>query len=100
MPRLIISRRADNDLRAIIAYISEHGGKRRARNVKTRIDKTVRNVALMPRIGRPRPYLLKDELAFPVRPWTVVYRLLAEGDGIFVKRILDGRRDLPDLLDP
>ena len=31
---------------------------------------------------------------FAIWPWLIIYELQADGDGIFVWRILDGRRDV------
>jgi plasmid stabilization system protein ParE len=59
----------------------------------------MRNLASMPGMGRrERFYLEPGSRLFPVAPWAIVYEPLSEGDGIFVERILDGRRDLPAIL--
>jgi len=52
------------------------------------------NLASMPGMGGSRSYLPRNRRAFPIRPWTIIYRSLPDGDGILVQRILDGRRDL------
>jgi plasmid stabilization system protein ParE len=69
-----------------------------AQNSATRIRRTMRNLAFMPGMGRPRPWLPEGFRAFPVRPWTIVYRPLVEGGGIYVDRIIDTRRDLDEIL--
>ncbi|MEI9992109.1 MAG: type II toxin-antitoxin system RelE/ParE family toxin [Rhizomicrobium sp.] len=94
-PRFILSEDADADLRGLDRYIADRDGAGRARFVVSRILRTVANLAAMPRMGRPKPYLEPGVLSFSVRPWMIFYRILPEGDGIRVMRILDGRRDLP-----
>jgi toxin ParE1/3/4 len=94
MPRLVITNQADRDLLAISSYIADRNGKLRATKVMERIRKTMDNLASMPGMGRGRSYLPGGLRAFPSAPWTIVYDLLPEGDGINVVRVLHGRRDL------
>ena len=93
--RLVISKEARADLFAIEDYIAEQSGQIRATKVIERIEKTMNNLAFMPGIGRGRSYMEAGLRAFPAAPWTIVYDLLPDGDGINVIRIIDGRRNLP-----
>lgn|ERR1700749_2010926 len=98
--RAVISPKAREDLTAIENYVAEHGGEALADGVIVRINKTISTLAYMPGIGNFRPYLRPGDRIFPVSPWTIIYRELREGDGIFVFRIIDGRRDLAALFEP
>lgn len=74
-------------------------GELRARAVIARIEKSSDIVAFMPGSGRRRPLIAGiDILFFPIRPWVIVYRMLDSGDGIYILRIVDGRRDLQSVL--
>ena len=94
-PRLQVSTKAEDDIRAIGRFIAEQDGLVRAEKVVERINKAIDALALMPGIGGPRSYLASKRRAFPVRPWLIVYLPLK--DGIHVLRFIDGRRDLPRL---
>jgi plasmid stabilization system protein ParE len=96
--RIVYSAKARADLRALEEYIAERDGKSRARMILGRIEETIRILAFMPGMGRFRPYLREGLLAFSVTPWTIVYELQPELDGIRVIRVVDGRRDLESLL--
>lgn len=94
-PRIVFSSKADDDLSAIGSYIAEHDGVTRAESALARIHKAIGTLALMPGMGSHRFYLEANDRAFPVSPWTIYYRPLA--DGIRVLRVIDGRRDVPGL---
>ena len=93
-PQIIYSPEARADLLALETYIATNDGEARAELIIGRIDEAILNLAYMPGIGRPRPYLAQDARAFAVSPWIIVYALLPDLDGIAVLRIIDGRRDL------
>ncbi|HWA92473.1 MAG TPA: type II toxin-antitoxin system RelE/ParE family toxin [Rhizomicrobium sp.] len=92
--QVVLSKDAEDDLDKIEAYIVEQSGELRAADVRSRLEKTMSNLAFMPGIGRERPYLDVGARAFPAPPWTIVYDPLPGGDGILVQRVLHGRRDL------
>ena len=95
--RLTVSPEADADMAQIGTYIAERDGAARANAAVERIQRTMRNLAAMPGMGRRRSYLNPKQRAFPAPPWIIYYEMLPEGDGIRVVRIIDGRRDLPRL---
>jgi plasmid stabilization system protein ParE len=95
--RLTVSPEADADLAAIGTYIMERDGVARATGAIERIQRTMDNIAFMPGMGRHRPYLDKDMRAFSDSPWLIYYTLKPDDGGIDVLRIVDGRRDLPEL---
>ena len=94
MAELRVSKKAEDDLDAIAAFIAERDGAARAKAAIERTRKTMRNLALMPGIGRSRNYLDEGLRAYPVAPWTIYYAPLPDGDGIEAIRIVDRRRDL------
>lgn len=93
-PQIIYSPEARADLLALETYIAANDGEARAELILGRIDEAIVNIAYMPGMGRPRPYLDPDTRAFAVPPWLIVYTLLPDLDGIAVLRVIDGRRDL------
>lgn len=93
--RILVSPEAHADLLALERYIAERDGEPRAELILSRIEETIRTLAFMPGLGRPRPYLIRGARAFPQPPWLIVYSPLPDLDGIMVIRVVDGRRDLP-----
>ena len=89
---------AEADLEALARYIAEHDGGRRAALVIARIEKTLQNLAFMPRMGRPTRHLNPATRRFPAQPWIIYYD--PTPTGIHVLRIVDGRRDLRALFGP
>ncbi len=96
-PNIFFSRRARADLLEIQSYIIERDGEQRAELVMDRFRETIRTISYMPGIGSSRSYLDRKSRAFPVGPWIVIYLPLPELDGIRIRRIIDGRRDLSDI---
>jgi plasmid stabilization system protein ParE len=97
-PRIIFSRQARADILKIEGYISERDGSMRAKAVVDRIMKKVRTLASSPGIGRSRPYLDRESRAFSAPPWIIIYLPSPNDDGIRIRRIVDGRRDLNSIL--
>ncbi len=93
--QIIVSAEARADLLALGRYIAEQDGEPRAELILGRIEETIRTIAFMPGLGRPKPYLNRSARAFPLPPWLIVYTPLPDLDGIRVIRVVDGRRDLP-----
>jgi toxin ParE1/3/4 len=96
-PRIVFSAEARADLLELESYIAERDGSPRAELILERIDRTIQTLASMPGLGRPRPFLRPGRLVFPSPPWLILYLPLLEG--IQVIRVVDGRRDLPAILD-
>ena len=92
MGKIVVSRRAQRDLRAIRAYVRQESGRDRANALVQRVLAVCRLYADQPRAG-----WLHEELAVGVRacrcgPYLVFYRPRA--DGIDILRVLHGRRDI------
>ncbi len=63
-----------------------------------RLNRSLQSLAYMPGIGRKRPNIAGRSVLFhPVSPWRIAYTILPSRDGIYVRRIVDGRRDLKGL---
>jgi plasmid stabilization system protein ParE len=86
------------ELVAIIKYIAERDGALNAEKVHARINETVNTLAFMPTVGRKKPYLESESRVFTAPPWLIVYRPLPNQEGIRVQRIIDGRRNVPNVL--
>jgi plasmid stabilization system protein ParE len=83
---------------AIIKYIAEQDGVRNAERVHAGIGETLQTLAFMPTMGRKRPDLEPESRIFSTAPWLIVYRPLPDQAGIRVQRIVDGRRNIPNVL--
>ena len=93
--RLVLSIDALADLAEIQNYIIGQDGEMRATAAMSRLRRALSSVSFMPGIGRKRADIGGRALLFhPVKPWLVAYTILPSNDGIFVRRIVDGRRNL------
>jgi plasmid stabilization system protein ParE len=96
MTKVVYSVVAEFELDRLIEYVEQESGSARAGLVVTRISDSLRTLATFPNLGRASSS--DGERRFAINPWVIVYRPLADGEGIFILRIVDGRRDLPDIL--
>jgi plasmid stabilization system protein ParE len=97
-PRVVLSRRAAEDLFEIEAYINQGDGELRARQVVERIMRTLARLAFMPGAGRIRADLERSPYTFVTQSWRVFYRPTRELDGIVVIRVIDTRRDIDSIM--
>jgi toxin ParE1/3/4 len=86
------------DILEIDEVIRARDGALRADAIVARIMATIRTLSRTPGIGSARPYLAVDARAFSIRPWIVIYSALPDQEGIRVRRVLDGRRDIGAIL--
>ena len=85
-----------DDLEEIAAYIASDRAEL-ARRFLEEIHVVMQRLTELPRMGHRRPDLSDDRIRYWVwLPYVIVYR--ADVDPIGVLRIVDGRRDLDDLL--
>ena len=91
---IVLSRDTENDLAELFDYIARDSGLERAETVLHRIDETLSRLQRMPRVGRLRTELDGSPRVFAVWPWLVIYEPKPDGSGIFVWRVVDGRRDI------
>jgi toxin ParE1/3/4 len=97
-PTVVRSPSAQRDIRGIYLWIASDNGAERAEAIMARLNRASERLAKRPHLGRFRPDLAGDPHSFSVRPWTIVYRPLADGNGIIILRILDNRRNVAALL--
>jgi plasmid stabilization system protein ParE len=97
MPVVKLSPRAEAELIGITDYIGAASRPSRAIAVGQRIEGSLQTPAAFP-TGRASPKTELGARRFLISPWLVIYRPLDDGDGIYVLRILDGRRDLSEIL--
>jgi toxin ParE1/3/4 len=96
MPRLVFAPDACLDLYGIWEYVAADSPER-ARKIVARLSEGIEHIATFPGMGRERPELAPGLRSFPIKPFVVFYRSLAEGDGIEVARVLRQERDGGDL---
>ena len=95
LPAIVYALDAERDLTELFDYIATEAGLDRAEMVLRRIEETLNNLARFPRAGRIRADLAGSPRSFSVWPWLVIYEPKPDDNGIFVWRVLDGRRDIP-----
>jgi toxin ParE1/3/4 len=95
--KIVRSSTAARDLVDLYRYIAEQSGDHRAEAVLRRIETSLKLIADNPEIGRLRRDLNRQSRTFSIAPWIVIYTALPDGDGVFILRVVDGRRDLPQL---
>lgn len=97
--RVIWTETASRDLEDIVSYIAKDSTQQATKVLKGIRGKSA-NLRSNPSRGRVVPEL--DELGMRnwreliVSPWRVIYRI--EGRLVFVDSVLDGRRDVEDIL--
>lgn len=92
MARVVQSPAAKRDLKEIFSYIARQSGKERARAVLRNIAHKLELHATMPDAAQVRDELGPGLRSFPVYSYVVFY--IPMPDGIDVKRVLHGSRDL------
>ncbi len=96
-----IVEQAEEDLWDIYQYVLAQDGEPRAEHVLERIEEACKKLATHPRIGHIPPELdrigILDYLEIHFKPYRILYQI--EGKKVFVHGILDGRRDMQDLLE-
>jgi len=92
------SRKAQRDLREILAYVERENGLERAIRFRAEVLRAAANLARHPHMGHERP----DLTARPFRFWPVFAYLLVYEPGsvpLNVAHIVHGARDPSDLRD-
>jgi toxin ParE1/3/4 len=94
--KFVLSFAAENDLTNLFDYIAEESGVDRAEMVLRRIEQTLQILSSWPLIGRTWDDLENGSRVFALWPWLIFYEPTASG--ILVWRVLDGRRDIPKII--
>ena len=98
---VLIVQDAEDDLFDIYRYILENDSDTKAEYVVSRIEETCTSLQELPDRGHIPPELERvgvfgyREIHF--KPYRIIYEI--EGRRVFIHCILDGRRDLQDLLE-
>lgn len=96
--RLIVD--AEEDLFDLCRYVAEQDSPGAAERLLDRLETACRSLAELPERGHLPPEL--DRIGVPayreidLAPYRIIYRIASRA--VFVHAILDGRRDLADLL--
>ncbi len=98
--RVIVIDDAEEDLVEIYTYIFTHDSRKSAEYVLDEIEKVCESLEHMPQRGHVPPELYRinvtNFLELHFKPYRVIYEI--EGNKVFVHCIVDGRRDLQELL--
>lgn len=91
---------AQEDLVEIYTYIFSHDSRQSAEYVLDEIEKICENLEHVPERGHVPPELSRisvtNFLELHFKPYRVIYEI--DGNKVYVHCVLDGRRDLQDLL--
>ena len=99
--KLVISRRAEDDLATIYAFLAQNYGVEAAERFRERTERALRHLAQHPEIG---PHPGWDTRHKHVRFWVisrtsyVIYYETAD-DAVSIERVLDGRRDVRRIIE-
>jgi toxin ParE1/3/4 len=93
-PRVVRSDPAIEDLDAIWDYVSREANPEIADFVIARLFEAMHRTAANPHLYAERPEYEGAPRRFSVYDYAVFYEPLPDGDGIFVWRVIHGRRDL------
>ena len=88
------------DLLDLFALVASGSGEERAELVLRRLNAAIAALADWPGIGRLHAELEGTPRLFAVPPWVIVYEAQSEDGGVFIWRVVDGRRDLPAVIHP
>ena len=92
-PSYQLSPLAKRDLAGIWSYLVENAGEQTADRMLGAFTGKFETLAENPGMGRPREELQTGLRSFPLKPYVIFYRIIAE-DGIRIGRILHQRQDL------
>jgi len=96
-----IVQQAEDDLLDIYKYVLAKDGQSRAGQLVDKIQNACRKLATHPRIGHIPPELDRigvfDFLEIHYKPYRIIYQI--EGRRVFIHCILDGSRDMQELLE-
>jgi toxin ParE1/3/4 len=91
---------AEEDLSEIITYVAAHDSPRNAERLLSNLERTCESLQSVPERGRAPPELkaigISEYREVFFKPYRIMYRL--QGTTVLIFAILDGRRELTDLL--
>ena len=99
--QVLLVQEAEDDLFDIYKYILDHDSVNNADYVIRKIEEVCLSLEELPQRGHIPPELarisISSFLELHFKPYRIIYEI--EGKKIFIHCILDGRRDLQDLLE-
>jgi len=99
--QVLLIQEAQDDLFEIYRYILMHDSRQRAEYVLGKIEETCRSLDNLPERGHVPAELerigVKGYFELHFKPYRIIYEI--EAKKVFIHCILDGRRDLQDLLE-
>jgi toxin ParE1/3/4 len=97
---VIIIKDAEADIFDIYKYVAYNDGIEKAEYLLDKIEKTCEGLSRLPRRGHIPPELknigIFDFLEIHFKPYRIIYQIL--DTQVFIHCVLDGRRELQDLL--
>ncbi|MCC7424396.1 MAG: type II toxin-antitoxin system RelE/ParE family toxin [Planctomycetaceae bacterium] len=87
---MIISPRAQSDLREIRAYVAQHNQEAAGRIIRSIRDR-IKLLARHPGLGQRREEISPDLRNFPVGRYVIFYRI--DGQTLIILRVLHGSQD-------
>lgn len=99
--RIIVIQEAEDDLLDIWSYIAANDSAGKADHVLTQLEVLCENLSTTPFRGHVCPELepigVSNYREVHFKPYRVIYEVA--GKAVYVHAVLDGRRDLPSLLE-
>ena len=93
---------ADRDVASIIRFISDREGSAVARGILKQFREAKESLRTLPERGRVTPELRRiNILAYrelQIKPYRLIYEISEPEDTVFIHVVIDGRRDLVELL--
>ena len=96
MPRVRLSRQAQDDFDAVIDYLARNADPGAAPRYGERIRAAINQLAHLPHIGSRRYALGENVRAWVIRPYLIVYDPDSREGVVEVLRILHGARDIDE----
>jgi len=90
--RVILARRASNDLDDIWTYVAAEAGARVASDLIDEILAAMDRLAEMPGMGHTRPDVSSPHRVWSVFRFLIIYRF--DSQALYVARVVHGQRDL------
>ena len=91
---------AEEDIFEIFDYISRNDSLQKAEAVFSKLKEACESLATMAKRGHVPPELdrmsVRDYLEIHYKPYRIIYQIF--GNKVFIHCVLDGRRDMEDLL--
>jgi toxin ParE1/3/4 len=99
--QVLVVAEAEEDILDIYRYVLTQDGRERADYVLRKLQDVCRSLVTLPRRGHIPPELERigvfDFLETHFKPYRIIYQVV--GRKVFIQCVLDGRRDMQELLE-